>query len=172
MFIVEEGEKVVSPLHHGDPTSGKKSEVQQRDESDAEEVLRTNTILARQQPLEDIIDQMPKGWFHTRLLLVCGAGFTANSMAVSLLSFVSVCASIDWELTDSQNASLIRYCLAMMYCIHHHVHKMHFTGVYNITCCLTSCAVCVITAWCSRESCWGLSCGAPWRTCTAASGCT
>ena len=33
---------------------------------------------------------MPPGWFHTRMLLVCGAGFTANSMAVSLLSFVSV----------------------------------------------------------------------------------
>ena len=55
-----------------------------------------------------LFSQMPPGWFHARLLLMCGVGFTANSMAVSLLSFVSVCASVDWGLSDSENASLIR----------------------------------------------------------------
>jgi hypothetical protein len=107
MFVVKEGEDVMSPFHAQSQSQGQ-CESQCESQSQPRE-RAPSAYLLKQQPLEDIIDAMPQGWFHTRLLLVCGLGFAANSMAVSLLSFVSVCVSLDWGLNDNQNASLIRY---------------------------------------------------------------
>jgi hypothetical protein len=109
MFAVKEAVPTVSLFHretedlpeHGEGGQGERQGPRDRNNS-------SSSIQTLQQPLEDIIDKMPPGWFHRRLVLVCGLGYTANSMAVSLLSFVSVCASIDWGLNDNQNASLIR----------------------------------------------------------------
>lgn len=46
------------------------------------------------------------GWFHWRLLLITGLANAADGMEVSLLAFMSVCAGIDWDLSDSQIASI------------------------------------------------------------------
>ena len=46
------------------------------------------------------------GWFHWRLLLITGLANAADGMEVSLLAFMSVCAGLDWDLSDSQVASI------------------------------------------------------------------
>jgi len=56
--------------------------------------------------LDDLIDTMPQGRFHWRLLLICGLSFMADSMEVTLLSFISMCASVQWHLPDSEMASI------------------------------------------------------------------
>jgi hypothetical protein len=46
------------------------------------------------------------GWFHWRLLLITGLANAADGMEVSLLTFMSVCVGLDWDLSDSQVASI------------------------------------------------------------------
>mmetsp|Transcript_24551 Transcript_24551/g.36146 ORF Transcript_24551/g.36146 Transcript_24551/m.36146 type:complete len:495 (-) Transcript_24551:206-1690(-) len=54
--------------------------------------------------LDQVLEGLPVGWFHYRLLFICGLAFMADGMEVSLLSFVSTCAGIDWDLSDAQIA--------------------------------------------------------------------
>lgn len=61
--------------------------------------------------MTEVIDSLPLGWFHYRLLLVCGLCFCADSMViilysldyplqeVALLSYISICAGIEWNLS-------------------------------------------------------------------------
>ena len=56
------------------------------------------------QKLEVVLNKLPVGWFHYRLLLICGLSFMADGMEVSLLSFISTCAGIDWDLSGTQIA--------------------------------------------------------------------
>jgi hypothetical protein len=72
--------------------------------------------------LDKVLDDIPVGWFHYRsghnsfflldktpsfrLLIICGLAFMADAMEVSLLAFISTCADQDWNLTDSQVASI------------------------------------------------------------------
>jgi len=56
--------------------------------------------------LDEVIDTMPVGRFHWRLLAICGLSFMADSMEVTLLSFISMCASVQWNLEDSEMASI------------------------------------------------------------------
>jgi hypothetical protein len=41
--------------------------------------------------LDAVIEKIPVGWFHYRLLFICGLAFMADGLEVSLLSFVSAC---------------------------------------------------------------------------------
>ena len=41
--------------------------------------------------LDDIIEQIPVGLFHYRLLFICGLAFMADGLEVSLLSFIAAC---------------------------------------------------------------------------------
>jgi hypothetical protein len=40
------------------------------------------------------------------LLLITGLANAADGMEVSLLTFMSVCVGLDWDLSDSQVASI------------------------------------------------------------------
>jgi MFS transporter, putative metabolite:H+ symporter len=54
--------------------------------------------------LDEILEKIPLGYFHYRLLVVCGMSFMADAMEVTLLSFISTCAGADWGLADSEIA--------------------------------------------------------------------
>lgn len=54
--------------------------------------------------LDEILEKIPLGFFHYRLLIVCGMSFMADAMEVTLLSFISTCAGSDWDLADSEIA--------------------------------------------------------------------
>jgi len=56
--------------------------------------------------LNEVLDSIPVGVFHYRLLLICGLSFMADAMEVSLLSFLSPCVSADWNLSDAETASI------------------------------------------------------------------
>mmetsp|Transcript_12153 Transcript_12153/g.12227 ORF Transcript_12153/g.12227 Transcript_12153/m.12227 type:complete len:495 (+) Transcript_12153:72-1556(+) len=56
--------------------------------------------------LEEIINTMPVRAFHYRLLIISGLGFMADALEISLLSFMSVCAGIDWELSSEEIATI------------------------------------------------------------------
>lgn len=59
---------------------------------------------AEKKPLNEVIDMIPVGLFHYRLLFICGLAFMADGLEVSLLSFMSACAGIEWGLSDDQIA--------------------------------------------------------------------
>ena len=42
--------------------------------------------------LDSVIDSIPVGFFHYRLLLMCGLAFMADAMEVSLLTILGTCA--------------------------------------------------------------------------------
>lgn len=56
--------------------------------------------------LNDVLESMDIGYFHYRLLLMCGLSFMADAMEVSLLSFMSTCAGVEWDLSDTQIAGI------------------------------------------------------------------
>lgn len=56
--------------------------------------------------LNDVLESMDLGYFHYRLLIMCGMSFMADAMEVSLLSFMSTCAGVDFDLNDTQIASI------------------------------------------------------------------
>ena len=56
--------------------------------------------------LEEAISLIPIGIFHMRLLTLCGLSFCADAMEVSLLAFMSVCAGVEWHLSNAIIASI------------------------------------------------------------------
>jgi len=56
--------------------------------------------------IEIVLEEMPVGMFHWRLLFLCGLSFCADAMEVTLLAFMSTCAGVEWDLTDGQMASI------------------------------------------------------------------
>ena len=54
--------------------------------------------------IDFLLDTLPVGPFHYRLLSVCGLSFIADGIEVSLLSFVATCAGREWGLSGSQQA--------------------------------------------------------------------
>jgi MFS family permease len=56
--------------------------------------------------IDEAIDGIPIGFFHFRLLALCGSSFLADAAEVNLLAFVSVCAGVEWDLTTAQIASI------------------------------------------------------------------
>lgn len=57
--------------------------------------------------VDAIIENIPISFFHHRLLIICGLSFMADSMEVSLLSFISSCAGDEFQLTNNKKASLV-----------------------------------------------------------------
>ena len=57
--------------------------------------------------VDAIIENIPISFFHHRLLIICGFSFMADSMEVSLLSFISSCAGDEFQLTNNKKASLV-----------------------------------------------------------------
>ena len=56
--------------------------------------------------LDDVLELLPVGKYHYRLLFICGMSFMSDAMEVTLLSFLSICAVADWDLSDSQVATI------------------------------------------------------------------
>jgi len=56
--------------------------------------------------LDEVLEMLKLGFFHYRLLLLCGFGFMADALEVNLLSFLSTCAGEEWSLSNAQKASI------------------------------------------------------------------
>jgi len=57
--------------------------------------------------LEDVLDTIGTGWFHWKLLLVCGFGNAADAVEIMALSyFLPTTAMCDFELNGNKNAWL------------------------------------------------------------------
>mmetsp|Transcript_33407 Transcript_33407/g.34041 ORF Transcript_33407/g.34041 Transcript_33407/m.34041 type:complete len:562 (-) Transcript_33407:237-1922(-) len=70
------------------------------------ETKSVSAVVAKHRTLEDVLNDVPVAFFHWRLLFMAGFGFIADAMEVSLLAFLSVCVGIEWELTNSEMASI------------------------------------------------------------------
>lgn len=56
--------------------------------------------------LDDALESIPVSYFHYLVLFMCGLAFMADAMEISLLSFLSTCASVEWNLSDTEKASI------------------------------------------------------------------
>lgn len=80
---------------------------------------------APERSINYMLESMPIGTFHHRLLGICGLSFMADAMVrhmcttidpsnppykqeVSLLSFMAPCVGLDWDLTDAEVAGIAR----------------------------------------------------------------
>jgi hypothetical protein len=61
--------------------------------------------------LDEALERNTVGLYQYRLLILCGFAFMADALEVNLLSFLSVCAGKEWNLSDSDQASItgLRY---------------------------------------------------------------
>lgn len=50
--------------------------------------------------LDEVIEKIPVGWFHYRLLFICGLAFMADGLEVSLLAFISACGECVFSRTE------------------------------------------------------------------------
>jgi MFS transporter, putative metabolite:H+ symporter len=66
--------------------------------------------------LEAALDLNPVGWFHYRLLLMCGFAFMADALEVNLLTFIATCAGDDWGLNNAEIASITGVVFAGIIC--------------------------------------------------------
>lgn len=56
--------------------------------------------------LDEVLESIPLGMYHYRLLVICGMAFMSDAMEVTLLSFLSICAGASWDLSNSQVATI------------------------------------------------------------------
>lgn len=56
--------------------------------------------------LDEALDMNPLGWFHGRILLLCGLAFMSDALEVNLLSYLSTCAGSEFNLNNAQQASI------------------------------------------------------------------
>jgi len=53
-------------------------------------------------PLDEVLSNIGIGWFHTRLLWLCGLGFCASAVEVVLSGFLYMELRKDWHLNEYQ----------------------------------------------------------------------
>ncbi|KAJ1412267.1 major facilitator superfamily domain-containing protein [Ochromonadaceae sp. CCMP2298] len=56
--------------------------------------------------MEEALGLIPTGFAHYRLVVLCGLSFMADSLELTLLSFLAPCAAEDWSLTYSERATI------------------------------------------------------------------
>ena len=56
--------------------------------------------------LEEVVEMIPIGFMHYRLLAMCGLCFMADALEVNLLSYISQCAGDEWNLTNVEISSI------------------------------------------------------------------
>lgn len=56
--------------------------------------------------VDELLESLRLGLYQYRLLVMCGLAFMADAMEVSLLSFLSICAGKEWDLTTSEMATI------------------------------------------------------------------
>lgn len=65
--------------------------------------LRTNTLNVT---VDNALERNPVGVFHYALVILCGINFMSDALEVNLLSFLATCAGSEWNLSDTQQASI------------------------------------------------------------------
>jgi len=55
---------------------------------------------------EEALERIPLGLFQWRLLIMCGGAFMADSLEVNLLTFLATCVGDEWNLSDTEEASI------------------------------------------------------------------
>jgi len=66
--------------------------------------------------LDSVLDSIGVSWFQIRLLCLCGLMFMTDAMEVTLLSFLSICAGVTFDLNDAQIASISSAVFAGQIC--------------------------------------------------------
>lgn len=66
--------------------------------------------------LDEALEKTKIGFYQYRLLVLCGLAFMTDSLEVNLLSFLSVCAGKEWDLTSEQEASITGIVFAGIIC--------------------------------------------------------
>lgn len=56
--------------------------------------------------LDTALEKNPIGPFHYMLLILCGFSFMSDALEVNLLSFLATCAGDEWNLSDTEQASI------------------------------------------------------------------
>ena len=60
--------------------------------------------------VDDVLDNLDLGYFHYRLLLICGLCYCADAVEIGFLSYASLCIGDEWSL-NAFEASSITACL-------------------------------------------------------------
>ena len=68
-------------------------------DGNAERITNTN--------IDDILSQFEVSYFHYRLLILCGLAFMNDAMEVLLLTFLSACAGAEFDLNETDIATLV-----------------------------------------------------------------
>lgn len=56
--------------------------------------------------LDEALELNSIGFYHYRLLVFCGFAWMADAFELNLLSYLSSCASIEWNLSEFAEASI------------------------------------------------------------------
>ena len=56
--------------------------------------------------LDHVLEMLPVGFFHYRLLIMCGLCFMADGLEVNLLAYISQCAGDEWGLSNAEVSSI------------------------------------------------------------------
>ena len=56
--------------------------------------------------VDDVLNELELGYFHYRLLLVCGLSYMADAVATSFLSYASLCIKDEWDLGALETSSI------------------------------------------------------------------
>lgn len=56
--------------------------------------------------LEHAMELNPVGYFHYRLLLMCGLAFMSDALEVTMLSFLTTCVAVEWNLSGEERSTL------------------------------------------------------------------
>ena len=62
----------------------------------------SNGDVIKEMELEEALEALPIGFFHYRLLFMCGLCFMADGLEVNLLAYISQCAGEEWSLNDAE----------------------------------------------------------------------
>ena len=56
--------------------------------------------------VDDVLNELDLGYFHYRLLLICGLSYMADAVEVGFLSYASLCIKDEWNLNTVETSSI------------------------------------------------------------------
>lgn len=74
--------------------------------SNIDDITINSHIKDEYKSIDDVLNSIPIGLFHIRLLFLCGFVFMADATEVSLLTFISSCASDSFDLNNTKKATI------------------------------------------------------------------
>ena len=84
----------------------KQNAEENENENEIELQQMTGSHLPQLKSLDECLEDINVSWFQYELLLLCGLMFMADAMEVMLLSFLSICAGADLNLSHAEVASI------------------------------------------------------------------